>query len=82
MIELVKVGSHRARERLERLLGYLPPGYFSWQRQGEWREIPDDKLAQALAIKGITRARRRDDLRPFINWSGLDHRIQARIEDK
>jgi hypothetical protein len=65
MAALVKVGSHRARQKLVRLLGYLPPGYFSWQRQGEWREVPHDKLTEALAIKGISRANRKPDLRRF-----------------
>lgn len=65
MNELVKVGSHRAREKLARLLGYLPPGYYSWRREGEWYEVPHDTLAEALAIKGITRAKRKSDLKRF-----------------
>lgn len=67
--ELVRVTSHRAREKLERLLGYPPKGYFSWQRAGSWREVPADKRAAALAIKGIKPAGRKvDDLREYISF--------------
>jgi hypothetical protein len=63
---IVRVRSHRAREHLKRLTGGLPPGFFSWERSGEWREIPADLLPQATAIKGVTASRRTPDLRPYI----------------
>ena len=67
MTELVKVGSHRASEKLVKLLGYLPRGYFSYRREGEWREIPADKLGEALTIKGIQLAKRQSDLKVFLS---------------
>jgi hypothetical protein len=67
MKTIVRVLSHRAREKLHRLIGETP-GYFSWHREGSWYECPPDKLDQAVKIKGIRRARWRDDLRPFIRW--------------
>ena len=66
MTELVRVSSHRAREKLAQLLGYLPPGFFSFRREGEWYEVPHDKVAEAIAIKGIHRAKRRPDLMRFM----------------
>ena len=70
MTELVKVSSHRAREKLVRLLGYVPQGYFSWRREGEWLEVPHGKLAEALAIKGISRAKWKPDLKKFFSSTG------------
>lgn len=71
-LALIKIGSHRARERLEQLLGRLPKGYFDWHRQGEWREVTPEELekVKAAKIKGITQSRWIDGLRPYINWSG------------
>ena len=67
---MVRIGSHRAREKLERLLGTLPQTYFSWHREGQWCEVPAEKLTDALLIKGISNGPRvRDDLRK--SWSFL-----------
>lgn len=63
---LVRVGSHRARSKLEQLLGYLPQGYFSFYRPGEFREVPADKAEAALQIKGISKARWHDDFRKYL----------------
>ena len=54
---LIRVRSHRARDRLKSLLGYLPQGYFSWTKSGEWRECPNGHLSAACEISGITKAR-------------------------
>ncbi len=64
-LTLVRVGSHRAREKLSRLLGRDPEAtYFSWHRPGSWALIPPGKLAEALEITGISQGpRKRDDLR-------------------
>jgi hypothetical protein len=66
---LVRVGSHRAREKLKRKLGYLPRGFWSWDRPGEWREVPTERLAEVRAITGITGSKWRDDLREYISWN-------------
>lgn len=65
-VAVVRVKSHRAREKLKDLLGFLPDGYFSWERDGEWREVPVDRLEEILRIKGISRSKRADDLRPYL----------------
>ncbi len=64
---IVRVTSHRAREKLHRLVGRTQ-GYFSWGRAGSWYECPPEMLTQALSIKGIKPARWKDDLRPYIDW--------------
>ena len=67
---LIRVQSHRAREKLISLLGYLPKGYYSWTRSGEWREVSPAELAkiQDAGIKGITKSLWTEDLRPYIKW--------------
>ncbi len=71
-LALIKIGSHRARQKLENLLGRLPSGYFDWHRQGEWREVTPEELEKVkiAKIRGITQSRWTDGLRPYINWSG------------
>jgi len=55
---LVKCGSHRARHKLERLLGYTPQAYYSFYARNHAYEVPADKLDSALAIKGVTKSRK------------------------
>jgi hypothetical protein len=71
MKTIVRVTSHRARQKLQRLVGRTQ-GYFSWDRDGSWYECPPDKLEQALTIKGIRRAKWKDDLRPYIKWNDVE----------
>jgi hypothetical protein len=61
---LVRCTSHRARERLFRLLGYRPQGWVSFTRNVDkgLYEVPPERLADALRIKGIRRTRWSDDL--------------------
>jgi hypothetical protein len=54
----VKCGSHRARQKLERLLGYAPKEYYSFYARNHVYEVPADKLTEALAIKGVTKSRK------------------------
>lgn len=67
---LVRVGSHRARERLYRFIRREPQGYFSYQRSGEWREVTVAELAMIKTNKltGITASRWQDDLRGYTNY--------------
>ena len=65
---VVRVCSHRARHRLQNLIGAETQGYFSWDRKGEWRACPPEFLERALAIKGIRRAVFADDMRRYIDW--------------
>lgn len=55
---LLKVASHRARAHLIDLLGYSPQEYFSFYKEGEWREVSPEELAKVkqAKIKGITQA--------------------------
>lgn len=61
---IVRVTSHRARDKLFALIG-KQQGYFSWERRGEWRECPPSMLGPALQITGIKRAKWTDDLRKY-----------------
>ncbi len=55
---LVKCGSHRAREKLTRLLGYTPQGYYSFYARNHVYEVHDSRLDEAVTIKGVTKSRR------------------------
>jgi len=59
---LVRVGSRRAAEQLRRILGYRPDDYHVWFTGNYYNYIPVDKASECLAITGVSRARRRDDL--------------------
>jgi len=54
---IVKTSSHRSRDKLKSLLGYDPPRFFSFNKIGDWRQVPIDKLNDILNIKGITRSK-------------------------
>ena len=53
----VKITSHRSRDRLESVLGYVPCAYFSFRKDGEWYEIPDEQSQKVLRIKGIVKSK-------------------------
>lgn len=71
-LALIKIGSHRARDKVQRLLGRLPQGYFDWNRQGEWREVTPEELQKIkdAKIKGVTQSKWTDGLRQYIDWTG------------
>ena len=54
---LVRLGSHRARQKLEALIGYRPQNWFSFRHAGYLAEIPLVWLPQARKIKGIRLAK-------------------------
>jgi hypothetical protein len=61
----VKCASHRARDRLTRLMGGQPMQcYWSWHHpaKGGYFLIPESKLAEARKIPGVTRSSHQDDL--------------------
>lgn len=65
----VRIGSHRAREKMKMALGYMPQGYYSWNHPGEWREVALEELEKLRGIKGITRSRiNPEELRGYIKW--------------
>jgi hypothetical protein len=64
----VRVGSHRAHEKLERALGQAPCMYFSHYHAGQLAQIPEASLVDALQIKGISRANPRDRERWHRCW--------------
>jgi hypothetical protein len=66
---IIKTHSHRARAKLKSLLGTDPQGYFSFHKNGDWREIPDEQLENALKIKGITKSKLPEGALKYINWS-------------
>lgn len=68
---LIKIGSHRARNKLKQLLGYLPQSYFSYDKKGEWREVTPKELEliKKEDIAGITQSSWSDDLIGTFNWS-------------
>lgn len=64
---LVRIRSHRARHALERALGRLPQGYYTYTQPGEWREIAVDEWPKVKGLTGVTRARvERTMLRPYL----------------
>lgn len=66
---IVRVRSHRARNKLIALLGMVPQGYTIFLKGGEWRDCPDDLLAQATQIKGITKSKKTADMMRTVSWS-------------
>lgn len=64
----VRVASHRATDKLNRLLGYYPQCYRRWRKRGYYYEIPADQLAAALAITGIFKSRRTAEHFACISW--------------
>jgi hypothetical protein len=67
---IVRIGSHRARDKLQLAIGRLPQTYFSWDRGGEWCEVTPAELVtlKGRRIKGITQSAWDDDLRPHTKW--------------
>jgi hypothetical protein len=67
---LVRVNSHRARDKMERAIGRLPQGYFSFHAKGEWREVTPEELKtlKDAKIKGITQSRWNDQLLRYLPW--------------
>lgn len=53
---LVRVKSHRAGDRLKRLLGELE-WFFSFRDGGVFVKVPSSRLTEVLAIPSVTRAR-------------------------
>jgi hypothetical protein len=48
--------SDRARKKLDTLLGYHPPYFWTWDDECGYAKIPEEKLAEAKKIKGVSRA--------------------------
>jgi hypothetical protein len=67
---LVRVNSHRARNKMQQTLGRLPQGYYNFHAEGEWREVTTEELQKLkdAKIKGITQSRWNDQLRPYLPW--------------
>jgi hypothetical protein len=60
----VKCSSHRARDKLFRLLGDKPKGYWSFDHGNHYGIflIPADKLESAREITGVTKLRNTEGL--------------------
>lgn len=69
MIEyvFVKCNSHRARHKMFDLIG-RQLSWFSWDRSGEWYRLDSTSADLALEIKGISKAKKIDDLRKCISF--------------
>lgn len=67
---LVRVNSHRARNKMQQVIGHLPQGYYNFHADGEWREVTLEELQKLKAanIKGITQSRWNDELRSYLPW--------------
>jgi hypothetical protein len=44
----------------------MPKGYFSFEKEGDWREIPDNRI-DVLEIKGVTRSKLPDRALQYIS---------------
>lgn len=67
---IVRVKSHRANEKLKRLLSDSLPlqWYWSFEDGNNFVEVPDERLPEVLEITGITRARPKGQLRKCWDW--------------
>ena len=63
----VRCTSHRARHKLERLLGYPPRDFFTLPNYTHYLEIPAEYVDAALAIKGVFVGKPRGDL--LLAWT-------------
>jgi hypothetical protein len=67
----VKCGSHRARDRLTMLLDVEKmPCYWSFRHpaKGGYFKIPEERLAEARKIPGVTKATNPQELSPCWSW--------------
>lgn len=65
---IIRVKSHRAYDKVERILGYAPKGLYSFYFEGNFYEVPDTST-EVLEIKGVTKARVDESkLRECISW--------------
>ena len=53
---ILRVSSHRAAKKLTRIVGPLD-WWFTIADGGTFVEVPDDRVAECLAVKSVTRAR-------------------------
>ena len=61
---MLRVRSHRARERLDRTIGRHPQFFYTWEDGGCFAEVTAAEYERVKSIKGITVARvSRDKLR-------------------
>lgn len=60
---VVKSTSHRSNARLRAIIGPDPKAMFSFDRAGQFYAVPAEQAEAALAVTGVTRSRRTDDLR-------------------
>lgn len=67
---IIKVQSHRALNKLHKLLQRKPQSYFSFYRNGYWYEVTPVELekVKAAKIKGITQSSWHEDLQKTIEW--------------
>ena len=59
LCSFVRCNSHRAREKLFRLIGFAPKCYWSWEQSstGGFYPCPNHLLEEARKIPGITKLR-------------------------
>lgn len=62
---ILRTHSHRARQKLEALLGFHPPYFYTFRDGAEFVEVAEPMVDTALGIKGVRRTRfRREDVHP------------------
>ncbi len=65
-IWVIKTTSHRAREKMTRILGKRQ-AYYSWNREGEFYRVTPKEFEALKGIKGLHKSRDGNDLCPC--WS-------------
>jgi hypothetical protein len=71
---VLAVNSHRARERLERVLGRKPAAYWTMQRGGKFVVLYGEDVSTALGITSITRTRLKpEDVGLCISMDGQEY---------
>lgn len=70
-VTVVRIGSHRANDKLKRAnLGHVETYYADFTRNGYFALVPNDRISEALSIKGISRVRDQDVTHYAQTWKG------------
>lgn len=54
---IIKTTSHRSRDGLERVLGFVPQYHYRFDREGSFVIIEDSLIEKVLKVKGISKCK-------------------------
>lgn len=64
---ILRVKSHRAADKLERIVGTLD-WYYTIRDGGTFVRVSDDLADECLTVKSVARARPNGELRKCVKW--------------